>query len=245
MYDFTEKHREFHRKQAKTRPRHENGHFKKTRKEEAGLIIVTCLPTRRQYVAQSLNVYAQVNAIRCRMRKLKMTTPQINEDLAKYGIGQFRLGIGETIRRMAFETQEEYEGRLHALYSDYIKDHNNLYETQNMLLRTVALIERKSIDLLGKTKGKQNHDIACPCVYVLTCKKTGKHYVGATGNFYERWRRMVSELSRGVFHCEALQGDWNEYGNSNFVCDYVRVDRSALFSGKKATQKRLGDLHCY
>ncbi len=230
---------------AQIRKRGEHGRFKKMHDVEAGLIVATCLPTRKQYVAHSLNAWDHVHKIAYRMRERKIVCPEFLADIELYGLKMFRLGIAQTIRRFADETDKEYLNRLHVLYSDYVCSHNNLYKTRESLMRSIPVYERRKIDDLGKTKGKKNYDLECEAVYVLTCKPTMMHHVGISSDFDKRWRYLVSELNTNSYKNLRLQGDWNEYGASNFTCDYVRLAKPDLQIAKKAVQERLGDLHCY
>jgi hypothetical protein len=230
---------------AQARKRGEGGRFKKLHDVEAGIIVATCLPTRKQYVAHSLDVWDHVHKLTYRMRNCKIVCPEFLADIQLYGLSRFRVGIAETIRRYADETDRDYLNRLHVLYSDYICGHKNIYKTRESLLRSVPVFERKSLDDLGKTKGNKNYDLACEAVYVLTCKPTMMHHVGISGDFDKRWRYLVSELNTNSYKNLRLQGDWNEYGANAFTCDYVRSNGQSLQAAKKAVQARLGDLHCY
>lgn len=227
----------------KTRSRKANGHFRKVHDPEAGLIIVTCLPTGMQYVSQSLNVWKRKNVITHGMRHRCMSTQALNDDIAQYGLHKFRVGIGETIRRMADETDAEYEGRLHTLYAEYIKGKTNVYPMLNMTRRLIPLYERKKIEHLGKLRGKQNQFIECACVYVITCTVSGKHYIGSTTDFDGRWRRLTADLGRGVFHCKELQDEYTLYGHTKFICEFVRLPEQDVREAKKIVAARFDNLY--
>ena len=55
-------------------------------------------------------------------------------------------------------------------------------------------------------------------VYLITCAKTGTHYVGGTTNrFSNRITQHKYSLRKGVHRSEKLQADWDKYGEREFV----------------------------
>ncbi len=55
-------------------------------------------------------------------------------------------------------------------------------------------------------------------VYTITCRPTGKQYVGSAGRSMRiRFNRHRSLLSKGIHHCAPLQNAWNKYGADAFT----------------------------
>jgi len=53
-------------------------------------------------------------------------------------------------------------------------------------------------------------------VYAIFCKKTGKYAIGETKNFKKRSQTHFEQLTTGVHPNQALQADFEKYGQSNF-----------------------------
>lgn len=53
-------------------------------------------------------------------------------------------------------------------------------------------------------------------IYKIANIKTGRCYIGATRNALGRFQVHLSELKRGVHHCERLQKSFNKFGIENF-----------------------------
>lgn len=243
MYEITEKNLKYRRFYANNKERNSKGQFKKEHKVEAGIIIVTCLENRRQYIAHSLNVWQQYSRVINRIRRIDTNNAELDADIKLYGLTKFRVGVGETLPVIAGEPQEDTMNRLHALFSSHVKGKNNLYNKREVLLRGIPIIERQSIEDLGKGRGKTIQPIACACVYVITCKSTMKCYVGCTTNFERFWWRVTAELRKGYYFQKELQNEWNRYGPSQFSCDFVRLPEQDLRATKRIVQDRLNNLY--
>lgn len=243
MYEITEKNLRYRKFYAKNKKRDKNGRFKKEHKVEAGIIIVTCLDNQKQYIAHSLNVWEQYSRVINRMRRVDTNNVDLDADIRQYGLKRFRVGVGETLPVIAGEPREDTMKRLHTLFASHVKGKTNLYNKREVLVRGVPVIERKSIEDLGKTQGKTTQPIACACVFVITCKSTLKYYVGYTTDFERLWWRITAELRKGYYFQEELQGEWNEFGPSKFTCEFVRLPEPDLRSTKKIVSSRLGNLY--
>lgn len=55
-----------------------------------------------------------------------------------------------------------------------------------------------------------------PCVYLISCSRDSRVYVGASTNFPARRNKHVCDLRKGAHPNEALQGVWNRRGEETF-----------------------------
>lgn len=55
-----------------------------------------------------------------------------------------------------------------------------------------------------------------PGVYAITCRPTGRVYIGSSVRVASRWRRHRVELLAGEHHSSKLQRAWNKYGAAAF-----------------------------
>ena len=63
---------------------------------------------------------------------------------------------------------------------------------------------------------------ACPCIYKITNKETGKVYVGQTSMGVNRWKRHLVYL-RGKYHKNhLLQKDFDEFGEETFEWEMIK-----------------------
>ncbi len=63
-----------------------------------------------------------------------------------------------------------------------------------------------------------------PGIYKITCRATGKVYVGSAVNMYRRWHSYhLPDLRRNTHHNPYLQAAWNKYGEDVFVCEAIEL----------------------
>lgn len=58
-------------------------------------------------------------------------------------------------------------------------------------------------------------------VYSITCKTTGKYYIGGAVNLYDRIRLHISDLLSNTHHNSYLQNAVNKYGIENFKFEVI------------------------
>ena len=81
-------------------------------------------------------------------------------------------------------------------------------------------------------------------VYIITCTRNGRVYVGKTKNPGQRWSSHRSKLRKGTHPCKDLQEDWDIWGARYFTFRCVNIeepdeDMEAVVLG------RLGEGRCY
>lgn len=68
-------------------------------------------------------------------------------------------------------------------------------------------------------------------IYKITCKSTGKFYIGSSINIEKRWREHAAQLKNGRHHSILLQRAWDKYGVSDFIFEVVEeTDRQTLLN---------------
>lgn len=72
-----------------------------------------------------------------------------------------------------------------------------------------------------------------PSVYILTCLKNNKRFVGSTSS-PSYWNDLKCMLVAGKSQIVELQKDWNDYGPDNFSFEFVltRVPKNLLHKAK-------------
>ncbi|MEA5082528.1 hypothetical protein SDC9_168104 [bioreactor metagenome] len=66
-------------------------------------------------------------------------------------------------------------------------------------------------------------------IYLYQCIPTGKAYIGASQRLKAFMNRINFQLGMGSFLNKALQNDWNQYGEGNFivkVLDILEYDKN-------------------
>lgn len=53
-------------------------------------------------------------------------------------------------------------------------------------------------------------------IYSITCKSTGRSYIGSSITVYKRWKRHIIDLNNGQHHSQFLQRAWDKYGQDDF-----------------------------
>lgn len=54
-------------------------------------------------------------------------------------------------------------------------------------------------------------------IYMYQCNPTGKAYIGASKRLKAIMNRINFQLGMGSFLNKAVQNDWNQYGEENFI----------------------------
>jgi group I intron endonuclease len=69
-------------------------------------------------------------------------------------------------------------------------------------------------------------------IYKISCRPSGKVYVGSAVNMYRRWHsRHLPQLRRNKHSNRHLQSAWNKYGESAFTCEVIeQCDTTELIS---------------
>lgn len=75
--------------------------------------------------------------------------------------------------------------------------------------------------------------LSFPGIYTITCVKTGKVYVGQTGNVRRRWGGHKWDLRKGKHRNAHLQRAWNKYGADAFIFAVAENMSSVLESELK------------
>ena len=65
-------------------------------------------------------------------------------------------------------------------------------------------------------------------IYKITCRPTGKFYIGSSVDIETRWRGHKSRLSRNIHANIYLQRAWNKYGENNFKFETIEITKSDL-----------------
>lgn len=60
-------------------------------------------------------------------------------------------------------------------------------------------------------------------VYQITCKPTGKRYIGSAHDFKKRWSLHKVHLRRGSHDSKYMQNAWNKYGQDAFEFEIMLV----------------------
>lgn len=59
-------------------------------------------------------------------------------------------------------------------------------------------------------------------IYYITNRINNKVYIGSSVNIPKRWEKHKDQLNKGIHINQALQEDWDKYGEGNFKFDVVR-----------------------
>jgi group I intron endonuclease len=66
-------------------------------------------------------------------------------------------------------------------------------------------------------------------IYRITNKNNNKIYIGRSLDISRRWKEHIRDLNKGIHINQALQKDWDTYGEGNFTFDVIRqCDESEL-----------------
>ena len=68
--------------------------------------------------------------------------------------------------------------------------------------------------VMGQQRGMSQ--VVCG-VYVITCLRNGKQYVGSSDNIPNRWRVHRTRLDRGIHPSELMIEDWDTFGEVSFT----------------------------
>ena len=75
-------------------------------------------------------------------------------------------------------------------------------------------------------------DLFNPGLYLITCLKNGKVYIGESSNILSRLGRHVDNLENNRHDCVELQNDFNRFGKQYFKFE-------SLETNKKYSNQRL------
>lgn len=53
-------------------------------------------------------------------------------------------------------------------------------------------------------------------IYLITCKKNNKKYIGQSINIRDRWKRHIRSLKNNNHRNDYMQKFWNKYGEKSF-----------------------------
>ena len=60
-------------------------------------------------------------------------------------------------------------------------------------------------------------------IYSITCKPSGRVYVGQSIDIHTRWKNHKSALNRGTVPNKILQSSWKKYGQDSFLFEILEL----------------------
>jgi len=218
----------------------------KQHEKQSGILIITCLVTKRQFISRASNIRQMASYWRRHIRIGDTRNRELDTDIAKYGIDQFTVKVGEILPTLAGESREHITLRLNLLYREYVAKAKNLYNKEEVISRYLITIERSSYEQLSSFHGTpidKTQDIYGPVVFVIVCKVTRKHYVCGVVNFKVRYFEVLRHLRAGIFKVKELQEEWNRYGKQAFLCNFCRVSDRDVLTAKRIVLQSIGHVY--
>lgn len=81
-------------------------------------------------------------------------------------------------------------------------------------------------------------------IYMITCTRNGRMYVGKTKNPGQRWSSHRSKLRKGTHPCKDLQEDWDIWGAQFFTFRCVEIEEAGE-DMEAVVLGRIGSERCY
>lgn len=216
--------------------------FPRTR---AGVIVVTCIKNRKSYIARSKDVEYFVWHIQKKLRYSCWCNEEMQRDYNLYGKQFFRFGLIDSWEYIGDEIEEVWK-QVEMCWETAQIDMKPAYNRDKVLDR--KFLRRNCLALLGSNKRAVGQHMM-PLrswnprgIFVLTCKKNQRQFVGSTTHFQHTIKDMLRYLRRGKRNNPALREDYLKFGENAFLiefCELPDASDAELRDARKKVQSRL------